>query len=43
LGKFTTFRINPTACIRSAIFSDTAVRCKVPVGNSVSISVIATV
>ena len=42
-GKFTDFRVNPTQCQSSSFVSDTAVRCKVPVGNSVSISLVATV
>ena len=43
LGKFSSYRVHPTQCISSSIFSDTAVRCKVPAGNAVSISLVATV
>jgi hypothetical protein len=42
-GMSTSYRIQPTPCAISSIFSDTAVRCKVPAGNSVSISLVATV
>jgi hypothetical protein len=43
LGKFTSFRVDPTQCTGSNFLSDTAVRCKVPAGNAVFVSIFATV